>query len=56
MEKYLFITRNRNGSVTIRDTVTDSAITYYFCSERAAIKSHRENMNIKNKHFTKIYL
>jgi hypothetical protein len=56
MEKYLFITKNRNGSVTIRDTVTDTTTTYYFISESAAIKKHRENTNTRNKHFEKIYL
>lgn len=56
MEKYIFITKNRNGSFTIRDTVTDMKTTYYFHSERAAIAKHRKNMNIERRHFTKIYL
>jgi hypothetical protein len=56
MEKYLFITKNRNGSITIKDSITDRPVTYYFSSERAAIKNHRESTNTKNQHFTKIYL
>lgn len=56
MEKYLFITKNRNGSITIRDTVTDLEITYYFHSERGAIRKHREQFGLQRKRFTKIYL
>lgn len=56
MEKYLFITKNRNGSTTIRDTVTDVKITYYFRSERNAIRKHRQQFNLQRKQFTKIYL
>lgn len=56
MEKYLFIMKNRNGSVTIKDTITDLEITYYFHGERAAIRKHREQFGLKNKRFTKIYL
>lgn len=56
MEKYLYITKNKNGSYTIKDSVTDIQVTYYFYSERAAIAKHRKNMNIQRRHFTKIYL
>jgi hypothetical protein len=56
MEKYLFITKNRNGSVTIRDTITDLEITYYFYSERDAIRKHRKQFNLERKRFAKIYL
>lgn len=56
MEKYLFITRNRNGSVTIKDSATDTQATYYFMSERAAIQEHRKSTNTQNRRFTKIYL
>jgi hypothetical protein len=53
---FLTITKNANGSYTIKDSITDKAFTYYFCSEREAIKQHRENTNTQKKHFTKIHL
>jgi hypothetical protein len=53
---FLAITKNANGSYTIKDTITDKTLTYYFCSERDAIKQHRCNMNIRYKHLIKIYL
>jgi hypothetical protein len=56
MEKYLYITKNRNGSFTIKDSVTDIQVTYYFNTERGAIAKHRKNTNIQRRHFTKIYL
>jgi hypothetical protein len=56
MEKYLFITKNHNGSYTIKDSVTDIQVTYYDYTLRQAIKKHRQNMNIQRRHFTKIYL
>lgn len=54
--KYLIINKNLNGSITIKDTVTDIQVTYYDYSEQQAIKTHRRNMNIKYKHFKKIYI
>jgi hypothetical protein len=56
MQEYMIITKNRNGSVTIRDTVTDLEITYYFHRERDAIRKHRQQFNLQRKRFTKIYL
>ena len=53
---FLTITKNMNGSYTIKDTITDKTFTYYFCSERDAINQHRINTNTQKKHFTKIYL
>ncbi len=56
MDKYLIIDKNANGGIKIKDTITDIAVTYYNYSEREAIRKHRNNMNIKYKHLTKIYL
>jgi hypothetical protein len=56
MEKYLYITKNRNGSYTIKDSVTDTKTTYYFLPERAAIKKHRQSTGTARQRFTKIYL
>ncbi len=56
MEKYLFITKNHNGSYTIKDSVTDIQVTYYGFPLRKAIAKHRKNMNIQRRHFIKIYL
>ena len=54
--KYLTINKNLNGSYTIKDSITDIMVTYYGYSLNNAIKKHRNNMNIKYKHFTKIIL
>jgi hypothetical protein len=51
---FLTITKNLNDSFTIKDSMTDKTFTYYFCSERDAIKQHREYTNTQKKHFTKI--
>ena len=56
MDKYLIITKHRNGSITIKDTVTYNPITYYVTSERMAIAKHRKDMNLQRLHFIKIYL
>ncbi len=56
MDKYLIITKNRNGSFTIKDTVNYIPVTYYFSNERTAIAKHRKDMNIQRQHFIKIYL
>jgi hypothetical protein len=54
--EYLFITKNRNGSVTIKDTVTNKTMNYYFASVKQAEKRHRNFMDLKNKRFEKIFL
>ena len=54
--QFLTITKNHNGSYTIKDSITEIMVTYYGYSLNNAIKRHRENNNIKNKHFTKIIL
>lgn len=54
--KFLIISKNINGSITIKDTITDIQVTYYFYSEKQAIAQHRQNMNIRYKHFEKIYI
>lgn len=56
MDKYLIITKNRNGSITINDSITNSKVTYYFTSERMAIAKHRKDMNLQRLHFIKIYI
>jgi hypothetical protein len=56
MDKYLIITKHRNGRFTIKDTVTYIPITYYVASERMAIAKHRKDMGIQRLHFIKIYL
>ncbi len=53
---FLIITKNKNGSVTIKDDATGEKMTYYFCSVDNAIKEHRKNFGLKYKHFTKIFL
>lgn len=55
MEKYLIIQKNSNGSVTIKDTVTNNKMTYYFYSVENAIKKHRENFNLQRLKFERIY-
>lgn len=54
--KYLIISKNLNGSITLKDSITDIQATYYGYSENQAIKQHRNNMNIKYKHLEKIYI
>ena len=54
--EYLFITKNRNGSVTIKDTVTNKTMNYYFATVKQAEKRHRNFMDLKNKRFEKIFL
>lgn len=56
MVKYLIITKHKNGSFTIKDTVNHIPVTYYVSNERMAIAKHRKDMNIQRQHFTKIYL
>lgn len=40
----------------IKDSITDIQAHYIGYSLNGAIKKHRNNMNIKYKHFTKIFL
>lgn len=54
--EYLIITKNRNGSVTIKDTITNKTMTYYFSTVKQAEKRHRNWLNLKNKRFEKIFL
>ena len=54
MDNYLIITKNLNGSFTVKDSITETKTTYYFRSERAAIAAHRKNTNTQGRHFTKI--
>ena len=54
--KFLIIEHLHNGAIKIKDSITDISVIYYDYSEKQAIKKHRENMNVKYKHFTKIYL
>jgi hypothetical protein len=56
MEKYFIIQKNRNGSITIKDTVTDNQSTYYFYSVENAIKQYRKDFKLQRLKFTKIYL
>jgi hypothetical protein len=56
MDKYLIITKNLNGSYTIKDTITDIQATYYGYTLKQAEQKHRINMNIRYKHFTRIFL
>ena len=56
MDKYMVIMKNRNGTITIKDSVTDTKVTYYCTSERMAIAKHRMDMNIQRLHFIKIYI
>ena len=54
--EYLFITKNRNGSVTIKDTITNKTMNYYFATVKQAEQRHRGFMGLKNKRFEKIFL
>lgn len=54
--EYLIITKNKNGSVTIKDTITDKTINYYFATVKQAEQRHRNFMNLKNKKFERIFL
>jgi hypothetical protein len=56
MEKYFIIQKNFNGSITIKDTVTENKITYYFSTVESAIKEHRKTFNLQHLKFTRIYL
>lgn len=53
---FLIITKNSNGSFTIKDSISNTQATYYFYNEKQAIQQHRKNINIRYKHLTKIYI
>lgn len=55
MNKYLTIERARQGYF-IHDDISGRRIYYIGYTLKQAIKKHRENMNIKYKHLTKIFL
>lgn len=44
------------GGITIRDSITGAKTTYYGYTEKQAIKQHRRTMDLRYKHFTKIYI
>jgi hypothetical protein len=54
--KFLTIQKNRNGSISIKDSIFNEWKTYYFYTEKQAIQQHRKNNNLQRLHFTKIYL
>jgi hypothetical protein len=54
--KYLIIERLHNGAIRVQDSITDISVTYCGYTERQAIRKHRDNMNIRYKHFVKLYL
>lgn len=56
MDKYMVIMKNRNGTITIKDSITNSKVTYYCTSERMVIAKHRKDMNLQRLHFIKIYI
>ena len=53
---YLIITKNHNGSITIKDTITDKAITYYFATVKQAEQRHRNFIGLKHKRLQRIYM
>jgi hypothetical protein len=53
--KYLIIEKTIQG-YRIKDSITDIQAHYIGYSLNGAIKQHRNNMNIKYKHLTKIFL
>lgn len=54
--EYLIITKNQNGGVTIKDTISDKTITYWFATVKQAEQRHRNFMGLKNKKFERIFL
>lgn len=53
--KFLTIEKTLQG-YRIKDSITDIQSHYIGYTLRQAIKKHRENMNIKYKHLTKIFI
>ena len=54
--EYLIITKNSNGSITIKDTITDKTMTYWFATVERAEQRHRNFTGLKNKKFERIFL
>ena len=54
--EYLIITKNKNGSISTKDTITNKTINHYFSTIRNAEQRHRNWLNLKNKRFEKIFL
>ena len=52
---YLIIEKTRVGYY-IKDSITNIRLHYVGYCERNAIKEHRKQMQVQNKHFTKIYI
>lgn len=53
--KYLIIERTRHGW-KIKNDATGDAVHYFGYTARRAEKAFRAAFNLKNKHFTKIYI
>lgn len=53
--KFLVIRKTIQGYY-IKDSITDINVHYIGYSLNNAIQQHRKNMNIKYKHFEKIYI
>lgn len=52
---YLIITKHHDH-ITIKDTISEKTINYYFRTEKQAIAQHRNYLNLKRVHFEKIYM
>lgn len=52
---FLTIEKTRIGYY-VKDTISNIKLHYVGYTEKNAIKEHRNNMNIRYKHFTKIYI
>ena len=55
MDKYLYISRI-SGGFRIKDSITDIACNYYGYTLNQAIRKHRDNFNVRYKHFEKIFI
>lgn len=53
--KFLAIEKHRNGSITIRTDETEKT-TYYFKSEKQAIRDYRDANGLRGKKLVKIYI
>lgn len=49
---YLIISRCYDH-ISIKDSITNKTINYYFRTEKQAIKQHRNYLNLKNVRFEK---
>lgn len=52
----IFYYYNNNGSIILKDTITENTRTYYFYTLKQAIKEHRKNYGLRYKHFRIIKL